>query len=62
MLAGFSSSFDLLDQFKAVHFSGLDLDFFDRKLKFLKRFTAADIQRIGETYYADLAFTEIVVG
>jgi predicted Zn-dependent peptidase len=62
MLAGFSSSFDLLDQFKAVHFSGLNFEFFEEKLRFLKRFTAEDIQRIGKTYFADPPFIEVVVG
>jgi predicted Zn-dependent peptidase len=62
MLAGFSSTFDLLDQFKAVHFSGMDFTFFEEKLKFLKRFTAEDVQRIGKTYFSDKAFIEIVVG
>ena len=62
MLAGFSSSFDLLDQFKAVHFSGLELDFYEQKLNFLKRFTPADIQRIGKTYFANPPFIEVVVG
>jgi zinc protease len=62
MLAGFSSTFDLLDQFKSVHFSGMDFAFFEEKLKFLKRFTAQDIQRIGKTYFSDKAFIEVVVG
>ncbi len=62
MLAGFSSSFDLLDQFKAVHFSGLDLSFFEKKLLFLKQFTSADIQRIGKTYFSKPSFIEVVVG
>lgn len=62
MLAGFSSSFDLLDQFKAVHFSGLNFNFFEEKLKFLKRFTAKDIQRIGKIYFSNPAYIEIVVG
>lgn len=62
MLAGFSSSFDLLDQFKAVHFSGMDFKFFEEKLIFLKNFTAKDIQRIGKTYFSNPAFIEVVVG
>jgi len=62
MLSGFSSSFDLLDQFKAVHFSGLDLSFFDRKLSFLKNFSATDIQKIGKTYFSNPPFIEVVVG
>jgi zinc protease len=62
MLAGFSSSFDLLDQFKAVHFSGLDFNFFEEKLKFLKQFSAEDIQRIGKIYFSNPPFIEVVVG
>lgn len=62
MLAGFSSSFDLLDQFKTVHFSGMDFNFFEEKLKFLKQFTAEDIQRIGKTYFAEPTFIEVLVG
>lgn len=62
MLMRFSSSFDLMDRFRAVHHSGLDFSFYHNKLHFLKKFTAEDILRIGQHYFNDAAFVEVVVG
>lgn len=62
MLGRFSSSFDLMDRFRAVHHSGLDFDFYIEKLAFLRKFTAEDILRTGEKYFSDLPFVEVTVG
>lgn len=62
MLSRFSSSFDLMDRFRSVHHSGLDFDFFRKKLAFLRTFTADDILAIGKTYYSHPPYTEVVVG
>lgn len=62
MVSRFSSSFDLMDRFRAVHHSGLDFDFYREKLAFLRRFTAGDILAIGEKYFSTPNFTEVVVG
>ncbi len=62
MLSRFSSSYDLMDRFRSVHQSGLDFDFYNQKLDFLKSFTAEDVARIGEKYFSGIPFIEIVVG
>ena len=58
----FSSPFDLSDQFKVVHFSGLDFSFYESRLDFLKKFTAEDLLSIGKRYYSDPPLVEISVG
>lgn len=62
MLSRFSSSFDLMDRFRSVHHSGLDFDFYLKKLSFLRSFTAEDIRVIGEKYFSNPPFIEVVVG
>ncbi len=62
MLSKFSSSFDLMDRFKAVHYSGLDLSYYRQKLDFLKKVTPQEILRIGQTYFANPPFVEVSVG
>jgi predicted Zn-dependent peptidase len=62
MLSRFSSSFDLLDRFRSVHHSGLDFDFFLKKLAFLRAFTAEDILEVGKKYFSNPPFTEVIVG
>lgn len=62
MVSRFSSSFDLLDRFRSVHHSGLDFDFYHRKLAFLRKFTAEDILEIGQKYFSNPPFTEVIVG
>ena len=62
MLSGFSSSFDLMDRFQAVHHSGLDFNFFTQKLAYLKTFTAEDILQIGQKHFAKRPLLQILVG
>lgn len=62
MLSRFSSSFDLMDRFRAVHYSGLDLSFYEEKLDYLKNFQADDVLAIGQKYFKDKEFIEVVVG
>jgi predicted Zn-dependent peptidase len=62
MLSSFSSSFDLLDRFKSVHYSDLNFDYYREKLNFLKNFTAEDIQKMGEKYFSNPPFIEVIVG
>ncbi len=62
MLSRFSSSFDLMDRFRSVHHSGLDFDFFRKKLAFLRTFTADDILEIGRKYFSQPPYTEVIVG
>jgi predicted Zn-dependent peptidase len=58
----FSSPFDLSDQFKAVHFSGLNFSFYENRLDFLKKFTAEDLLSIGRRYYSEPPVVKISVG
>jgi hypothetical protein len=51
-----------MDRFRSVHHSGLDFDFYLKKLAFLRTFTAEDILAIGEAYFSNPPFTEVVVG
>ena len=62
MLSAFSSSFDLLDRYKSVHFSGLDFNYYRQKLDFLKNFTPEDILEIGKKYFSKQPFIEVAVG
>jgi predicted Zn-dependent peptidase len=62
MLKQFSSSFDLMDKYRAVHDSNMDFDFYSRKLNFLKMFTSQDIVEIGQKYFTPKKFVEVVVG
>ncbi|MBN7811631.1 insulinase family protein [Algoriphagus sp. H41] len=62
MLSRFSSSFDLMDRFRAVHHSGLDFEFYRQKMDFLRDFTAEDILRVGQKYFSQPPYTEVLVG
>jgi len=63
MLKQFSSSFDLMDRFRAAYHSDLTLDYYQKKLDFLKSFTAKDILEVGQRYFSDRSsFVEVVVG
>jgi len=62
MVGKFSSSFDLVDRFKSVHFSGLNFDFYLRQLEYFRNFTAEDLIQIGKKYYSEDNFKEVLVG
>jgi zinc protease len=62
MLSRFSSSFDLMDRFRAVHHSGLDFDFYRKKLGFLRTFNALEILEVGRKYFSNPPFIQVVVG
>ena len=62
MLSRFSSSFDLMDRFRAVHHSGLDFNFYSQKLAYLKSFKAEDLTKIGKKYFSKRPLIEVIVG
>jgi predicted Zn-dependent peptidase len=62
MLSRFSSAFDLMDRFRAVHQSGMDFSFYLNKLSYLKSFRAVDLQKLSTIYYKDKSLVEVVVG
>lgn len=61
LLTSFSSPFELINRFKGIHQAGQDFRFFENRLEFLKKFQAADIQRVGQQVIsADLIVGSIV--
>lgn len=62
MVGRFSSSFDLVDRFKSVHFSGLDFDFYRDQLEFFRKFNSEDLMQIGQKYFSKEKFQEVLVG
>jgi len=62
MLKQFSTSFDLIDRFQAVHHSGMDFEYYAQKLAYLKKFTAEDIIVVGQKYFSNPPFIEVIVG
>lgn len=61
MVGKFSSSFDLVDRFKSVHFSGLDFDFYRNQLEFFRKFGPKDLMQIGQKYFSKGKFQEVLV-
>jgi hypothetical protein len=62
MLTKFSSSFDLMDRFKSVHFSGMDFGYYRQKMDFLQGVNSEDLLKIGHTYFSNPPFVEVTVG
>ncbi|GMQ24926.1 pitrilysin family protein [Algoriphagus sp. oki45] len=62
MVGRFSTSFDCVDRFKSVHFSGLDFSFYRRKMEFLREFNAGEILEKGNKYFTKCPIIEITVG
>lgn len=62
LLSNVSSPFDLMSRFKNIHHYGLDYDFYDKQLAFIKNFTPEDIMRIGNKYFDRDDIIEIIVG
>jgi predicted Zn-dependent peptidase len=62
LFAKFSSPFDLIEQFKAVYYSGLDFSFYENRFKYLKKFTATDLLAIGERYFSSSDRVKVRVG
>src|SRR5690606_25359330 len=61
-LSNFSSPFDLISRFKSIHLYGLDYDFYEDQLTFIKNFRPEDIMRIGEKYFKRENILEVIVG
>lgn len=62
LFAKFSSPFDLIDQFKNVHYSGLDFSYYENRFNYLKKFTAEDLMHSGQSYFSSLNRVKIRVG
>lgn len=62
LFSKFSSPFDLIEQFKAVYYAGLDFSFYENRFDYLKKFTATDLQTIGERYFSSADRVKVRVG
>lgn len=62
LFSKFSSPFDLIEQFKGVHYSGLDFSFYENRFNYLKKFTATDLLNIGERYFSSAERIKVRVG
>jgi predicted Zn-dependent peptidase len=62
LFSKFSSPFDLIEQFKAVYYTGLDFSFYENRFNFLKTFTAEDLLTIGERYFSSAVRVKVRVG
>jgi zinc protease len=62
LLSNFSSSFELISRFKTIHQAGLDFDFFENQLAFIKTFKPEKIQEIGIKYLQREQMVEVIVG
>src|SRR5690606_18182332 len=47
LLSNFSSPFDLMTRFKQVHYAGLDYNFYEEQLDFIRSFGSEEIMRVG---------------
>lgn len=57
-----SSPFSIMDKFKAVHYQGLDLAFFQSYVETINSIGSKDILSMANTYLQPDSFTEVVVG
>jgi zinc protease len=62
ILGTIESIFSHADKFKAVYFYGLDLSYYTRYNDIIRSMTAADVQRIANTYFDYDNLLKIVVG
>jgi predicted Zn-dependent peptidase len=62
LFSKFSSPFDLIEQFKAVYYTGLDFSFYENRFNYLKTFTAEDLLTIGERYFSNAVRVKVRVG
>jgi len=62
LFSKFSSPFDLIEQFKAVYYAGLDFGFYENRFNYLKKFTATDLLTIGERYFSSEDRVKVRVG
>ncbi|PRD56506.1 insulinase family protein [Sphingobacterium gobiense] len=62
VLGSIESVFSHADKFKAVYFYGLDISYYTRYNEIIRNMTAADVQRIANTYFDYNNLLKIVVG
>lgn len=62
LMSSFSSPFDLMTRFKNVYYQGLDYNFYEEQLEFIRSFQPEDIMRIGNSYFDRDNIMEVIVG
>ncbi len=62
LLSNFSSPFDLMTRFKHVHYAGLDYNFYEEQLDFIRSFGSEEIMRVGNRYFDRGNILEVIVG
>ncbi len=61
-LSEFSSAFDLIGKFKKVHQQGLNFDFYNAQLQYIKNFDPEEVSEIGGKYLREENIKEVIVG
>lgn len=61
-LSSFSNAFDLINRYKAIHYAGLDYDFYEEQLTFFRNFTPDQVMEAGQKYFDSGNIIEVVVG
>jgi zinc protease len=61
-LSEFSSAFELIGKFKKVHQQGLNFDFYNAQLQYIKSFDPEEVSEIGGKYLKAEKIKEVIVG
>jgi predicted Zn-dependent peptidase len=62
MFSKFSSSFDLMDRFRTVHYSGLDFSYYVQKMEFLRSLDAENLLAVSNRYFSNQEKIVVSVG
>lgn len=62
LLSNFSSPFDLMTRFKNVYHHGLDYNFYEEQLDFIRNFDPEEIMHAGNQYFDRDKIMEVIVG
>jgi len=62
LLGSLENVFSHADKFKNVHFSGLELDYYDRYTEAIRTVTAKDVLRLADQYLNFDQFQKVIVG
>ncbi len=61
-LSEFSSPFELIGKFKKVHQQGLNFDFYNAQLQYIKSFDPEEVSEVGGKYLKREDIKEVIVG
>jgi zinc protease len=57
-----NTPFDLMDRFKAIHYTGLDYSYYDRFIETVKTISSETIQKIAQTHFTPNNLVIVKVG